>query len=131
MALLKTFEKVKGFVRNPFELARLVWLELAALDTRVADAEAGVVAAGSISTAELADGAVTAGKMSVFYSTEQTGNGSAQNVAHGLGETPTIAAVIPSTNKDGADCVFSSTKGSTNVVVTATTGAKYFVLAIK
>lgn len=121
MALIKTARQVMHYARNPPELVTKIWAELTALDSRVTNAEAGVVAPGSISADELA----------MFVSTEQTGNGSAQNVAHGLGTTPTTVLVVPSLNKDGADCSWAFTKGSTNVVVTATSGAKYFVLAIK
>lgn len=73
---------------------------------------------------------VDASKLAVFQSTEQTGDGNPQNVAHGLGASPTIVFVeLTSVGTDGA--TVSYTKGSTNVVVTATSGAKYVVHAIK
>src|SRR5689334_17833168 len=49
----------------------------------------------SIATADIAAGAVTFAKAKVFVSTEQTGNGSAQNVAHGLGSTPSAVLIVP------------------------------------
>lgn len=95
------------------------------------NAAAGVLAAGSVSTEELADDAVTGAKINNFKSTEQTGTGSEQDIAHGLGSTPSLVMVIPSLNKDGADCSFAEgTHGSVNIKVTATTGAKYYVVAI-
>lgn len=84
------------------------------------------------STGALTIGAakVDASKLAVFQSTEQTGDGNPQNVAHGLGASPTIVFVeLTSVGTDGA--TVSYTKGSTNVVVTATSGAKYVVHAIK
>jgi hypothetical protein len=83
-----------------------------------------------------ADGTLTIGpdkvdssKIPIFVSTEQTGNGSAQSIAHGLGVEPaTVMILLSSVGTDGA--TYTYTKGSTNVNVTATTGAKYFVVAI-
>lgn len=66
-----------------------------------------------------------------FLSTEQTGNGSAQSVAHGLGSTPSLAYVIPSNLTGGPFVVTYGTHTSTNVVVTVTNGEKYMVVAFK
>lgn len=84
--------------------------------------------AASVALTIAAD-AVTAAKAHVFLSTEQTGNGSAQNVAHGLGVTPTVVLVIPSDMPDSAWSLVQGTHTDTNVVVTATSGGKYYVLA--
>lgn len=92
----------------------------------------GILPVGSISTSEIADNAVTGPKINYFKSTEQTGDGSEQDIAHGLGSVPSIVLVIPSINKDGADCSFvEGTHGTANVKVTATSGAKYKVFAVK
>lgn len=81
---------------------------------------------------DIADDSVSAGMINYFLSTEQTGTGSAQNIAHGLGSTPTLVVVIPTvTAASGATTYAEGTHTSTNCVVTATTGAKYKVLAIK
>ena len=64
-----------------------------------------------------------------FKSTEQTGNGSPQNVAHGLGVTPSVVMIIPSNLTGGAYVVTEGTHTSTNVVVTVTNGEKYLVVA--
>lgn len=73
-----------------------------------------------------------AGQSSNFFlSTEQTGNGSAQNVAHGLGATPALVFVVPSDITGGAFTVAYGTHTSTNAVVTVTTGEKYRVVAFK
>ena len=66
-----------------------------------------------------------------FVSTEQTGTGSSQNVAHGLSGTP--SAVLVSVTEDPAGTGFDVAEGAhdgTNVVVTVTTGVKFKVLAI-
>ena len=115
--------------------------KLSDINDRMDDVEAGVVAEGSIGTDELADEAVTTdkiddaavdtSKLNIFASTEQTGDGTEQDIAHGLGVVPSTVLVIPSLNKDGADCSFAQgTHGTANVKVTATTGAKYYVIAI-
>lgn len=68
---------------------------------------------------------------SMFFSTEQTGTGSAQNVAHGFGAVPTLAFVIPSDLTGGAFTVAYGTHTTTNVVVTVTAGEKFRVVAFK
>ena len=67
-----------------------------------------------------------------FISTEQTGTGSAQNIAHGLGSTPTKVFVAPTDLTPTTVGQYVVTEGAhdgTNVVVTVTTGKKYKVLA--
>jgi hypothetical protein len=67
----------------------------------------------------------------LFCSTEQTGTGSAQNIAHGLGKTP-AKVFVSCTDNSGSSGTFTVAEGShtaTNVVVTVTAGAKYKVLA--
>lgn len=66
-----------------------------------------------------------------FLSTEQTGNGSAQSVAHGLGTTPSVVFVVPSDITGGVFTVAYGTHTSTNAVVTVTNGEKYRVVAFK
>lgn len=63
-----------------------------------------------------------------FQSTEQTGTGSAQAIAHGLGVEPRIVIISFSSIPDGG-ATYTYTKGTANVNVTATNGAKYFVYA--
>lgn len=67
-----------------------------------------------------------------FISSEQTGTGSSQNVAHGLGVTPSKVIVsytdlTPATA--GSANVTYGTHTSTNVVVTVTSGKKFIVEA--
>lgn len=86
-----------------------------------------------LATGALANGAVTAAKMALFVSTEQTGNGSAQNIAHGLGAVPSKVLIVPTDTAPATTGVYTATEGahdSTNVVVTVTSGKKYKVLAI-
>lgn len=129
MTLLYKARNAMAYSRKIPTLAKMIWAELAALDTRIDDVEAGTVAEGSIATAELADDAVTGAKIAIFQSDEQTGTGEAQNVAHGLGVSPSIVFIeLTTVGADGA--AVSYTKGTTNVVVTATSGAKYVVHAI-
>ena len=69
---------------------------------------------------------------SIFKSTEQTGTGSAQNIAHGLGTTPSLVWVTVTEDPGGTGFdVTEGSHGSTNCVVTVTTGVKYKVLAFK
>lgn len=92
----------------------------------------GSLATGAVTTAKLANGAVTFAKMSAFLSTEQTGTGASQNIAHGLSGTPSKVIVVPSDLSPATVGQYTMTQGthtSTNVVVTVTTGKKFYVLA--
>lgn len=73
---------------------------------------------------------VTSGQVSFFFSTEQTANGAAQNVAHGLGRVPGIVLILPSATLAGATTFVKGTVDGTNVQVTGTNTAKYFVFAM-
>lgn len=86
----------------------------------------------SVATADLADGAVTFAKTAQFISTEQTGTGSAQNIAHGLGVVPSKVFVAPTDLTPatvGQYVVTEGTHTTTNVVVTVTTSKKFKVIA--
>lgn len=67
----------------------------------------------------------------LFLSTEQTGTGAPQNVAHGFGSIPTIAFAIPSDLTGGVYVVTYGTHTTTNVVCTVTSGEKFRIVAIK
>jgi len=67
----------------------------------------------------------------VFLSTEQTGNGASQSVAHGLGAVPSLIFAIPSDLSGGAYTVAYGTHTATNALVTVTSGEKYRIVAIK
>lgn len=72
------------------------------------------------------------GRTRFFQSSEQTGTGSAQNIAHGLGRTPTLVIVYPTDTAPATTGAYTLTEGthtSTNVVVTVTSGKKYRVVA--
>jgi len=84
----------------------------------------------AVDTAALAAGAVTAAKVTHFLSTEQTGNGSPQNVAHGLSGTPSLVLVFLTAVASATDSLSEGAHDGTNAIVTASTGAKYKVLAI-
>lgn len=67
-----------------------------------------------------------------FKSSEQTGTGSAQNVAHGLAQTPSLVIIFPtdlSPATTGSVVVTEGTHDATNVVVTVTTSKKFKVVA--
>lgn len=64
-----------------------------------------------------------------FKSTEQTGNGAEQSVAHGLAKKPDQVLIIPSNLTGGAYVVTEGNHDSTNVKVTVTSGEKYIVWA--
>lgn len=68
---------------------------------------------------------------SMFTSTEQTGTGSAQTVAHGLGSTPSMYWWTISADASGTFVVASPSADATNVTLTVTTGAKFYVYALK
>lgn len=68
----------------------------------------------------------------VFVSTEQTGNGSQQSIAHGLGVTPAAVLIVPTDltpSTVGQYAAVEGTHTSTNVLATVTNGKKYKVLA--
>ncbi|CAB4127208.1 hypothetical protein UFOVP75_84 [uncultured Caudovirales phage] len=94
------------------------------------------LAPGDVSTAELADKAVTKAKAAVFFSTLVTATGSSQNVAHGLGVIPAAVLVVPEVGCDGAGAtgtqmpaIAEGSHDATNVKVTVTAGAKVKILA--
>jgi len=68
---------------------------------------------------------------SVFKSTEQTGSGAPQTVAHGLGSTPVLFYAVPSNLTGGAYVVSAESADATNVTLTVTNGEKYKVVAFK
>lgn len=83
--------------------------------------------------ANLPAASVTAAKLALFQSTEQTGTGSAQNVAHGLGVIPGLIFYYPTDTAPATAGVYTVVEGThttTNVVLTVTTGKKFKVVAI-
>lgn len=80
-----------------------------------------------------ADWAVPLG-IRVFSSAEQTGTGSSQNVAHGLGVTPAHVLIsvteLPDAAAETGFDVAEGSHDSTNVVVTVTNTVKFKVIAI-
>jgi hypothetical protein len=98
-----------------------------------ADVATGVTAGAQLS------GSATAGRLglasggSVFFSAVQTGTGSAQNIAHGLGVVPDLVFAIPedlNVATVGAYTVVNGTHTSTNAIFTVTTSKTYRVVAI-
>jgi predicted RecA/RadA family phage recombinase len=94
----------------------------------------GAVSSGATTAIDvrLADGGPGADEAlaGVFISAETTGTGSSQNVAHGLGRTPTKVLVVPTEFASNLNVdVAEGTHTSTNVVLTVTSGAKFKVLA--
>jgi hypothetical protein len=67
-----------------------------------------------------------------FTSTEQTGTGSSQNIAHGLGSTPSQVTMFVSDS--GATGIYTAVPGAhdaTNIKFTVTAGVKFYVQALK
>lgn len=67
-----------------------------------------------------------------FVSAEQTGTGSAQNIAHTLGVVPSKVVVIPTDLTPATVGQYSAVQGThtaANCIVTVTTGKKYVVQA--
>ena len=70
-----------------------------------------------------------------FQSTQQTGNGTQQTLAHGLGVVPSKVIVevdsLPIFDPTAATTLITQgTHTSTNVLITALSGLKYRVLAL-
>ena len=98
-------------------------------DATLAANGAVTIANTAVSTAKIANLAVTKAKSLTFFSTEQTGTGSSQNVAHGLGAVP-AGVLVGVTESDGnAFDVAEGAHDGTNVVVTVTSGVKFKVFA--
>lgn len=71
--------------------------------------------------------------VAAFISSEQTGTGAAQNIAHGLDFVPSHVLVVPTDTSPATIGVFTVTEGAhtnVNVVVTVTSGKKFKVFAI-
>lgn len=67
----------------------------------------------------------------MFHSTEQTGTGSEQDVAHGLGAAPSLVfAYFTELDGNAAD-IADGTHDATNAKFTVTSGQKFRVVALK
>lgn len=66
----------------------------------------------------------------MFTSTEQTGTGSSQNVAHGFGAAPSMWWAVP-TDTTAGWVVSAGSADATNVSITVTSGAKFRIYALK
>ena len=87
----------------------------------------------AIRTEHLEKDSVIAAKIKYFLSTEQTGTGAEQSIAHGLGETPSLVMFFLTGDARAAWAVISIAEGThdaTNLKVTVTTDVKYRALAI-
>lgn len=93
--------------------------------------DAAALGTGAVTTAKLGAASVEASKLAVFKSTEQTGTGASQDIAHGLVTVPGLVMILPSGIASATDTFVEGATDATNVKVTASTGAKYFVVAIK
>jgi len=138
-----TLPKVDGGSSAWTEGVALYWDASAGKATKVAgeNMQIGFAAAaagdsattGSVLLTGGGGSSALAGLSSSFASTEQTGTGSSQNVAHGLGVAPTLVIVTvtehPGTPDTGAFDIAEGTHTTTNVVVTVTTGVKFKVYA--
>lgn len=108
-----------------------VFTTVSAGNTRAGIAAAAVGAGGGLTTGIVRLNAI--GGPRYFLSTEQTGTGSAQNVAHGLGVVPEIVIVYPTDTSPATVGVYTMVEGThttTNVVVTVTSGKKFKVFAL-
>lgn len=82
-----------------------------------------------------ATSAVSAGSVTgKFQSIVETGTGSAQSIAHGLGVVPSLVLVAPYDNTASGSTPFTfqiseGSHTSTNLLITATSGLKYKVIA--
>jgi hypothetical protein len=103
------------------------------LNVANADLASGAAAAnlgeGGVVNSLLAANAVKFGNLNVFVAHGQTGTGSSQSIAHGLGATPSVVLVIFE-GSTASQAVTYGVSTSTNVVVTVTSAATFTVLAL-
>lgn len=107
-----------------------VFTTVSAGNTRAGVAAAAVAGGAGDTTGNVRLNGVSGPKY--FMSAEQTGDGTAQSIAHGLGVVPAIVVVYPTDTAPATTGAYTMTEGvhtTTNVVVTVTTGKKYKVLA--
>lgn len=91
------------------------------------------LADSSVTSVKIADGTIVFADTAMFVSTEQTGTGAPQNVAHGLGVTPSEVLVIPTDTAPATVGDYTAIEGahdSTNVIVTVTLSKKFKVWAM-
>lgn len=86
---------------------------------------------GSIETAALATKAVTFSKADAFLSAIETGTGSPQSIAHGLGVVPTAVIITPVSTTPSSQvwAVVYGTNTTTDIVVTVTADATFLAFA--
>jgi hypothetical protein len=89
----------------------------------------GAFTADSATRALFANGFLPAVKSTMTISTEQTGTGNPQNVAHNLGYTPTKVWVTITESDGSAFDIAEGSHDGTNCVVTVTSGVKFKVAA--
>ncbi len=90
----------------------------------------GGITDSTVVNADIANSTIQAGKISFFKSTEQTGTGSEQNIAHGLGRTPALVIVFPTEGDGNAFDIAEGTHDSTNIKITTGAAVKFKVIAL-
>lgn len=89
----------------------------------------GDLPTNAVGTANIQAQAVTYAKSALFIANGETGTGSSQNIAHGLGVVPS-KVFIAFEGSTSSQAVTYGTHTTTNVVVTVTNGAKFSVFAM-
>lgn len=84
----------------------------------------------TVGTTDIQAAAVIGSRIGFFESAEQTGNGSSQNVAHGLGRVPTLVWIVPTKVHQADDTFVKGSVDGTNVACTVSASSKYVVFAI-
>ena len=87
---------------------------------------------GTVTGADIKNATIEAVDLAIFVSDIQTGTGSAQAVAHGVGVAPSkiIVTVYADANESTPTTVTEGSVTTTNISHTVTSGAKYKVLAL-
>lgn len=98
------------------------------LDVTKMDGIEGVFSKLAASLGEMVDNVEA---LRPFVSAQQTGTGAPQSIAHGLGKVPTKIVIVPE-NTGSYGVAWTITEGAhttVNLIITATTGLPYKVIA--
>ena len=92
--------------------------------------KAGGLKDSVVTSADIKDATIVSADIKIFVSSEQTGNGSEQSIAHGLGATPTKVIVTLTQFGGSTACsIQEGTHDATNCKINVSNTVKYKVWA--